>query len=488
MQLGFTKYKSLNYRQTNGYSFVHMSIKHTIMLRFLLTVTVVGVLVLSNCQPPEDDRTKIRQLVDTLKLVDTHEHLIPESMRLATTTDFFHLFKDYIQNDLISAGMSPQDIQYMFNPDHPLERRWEKFSPYWQKTRNTSYAQNILIAVKDLFGVEDIDINTYQELNRKVLESNQPGWYYHVLKEKAGIEIALLDPLAYGYPQDSTIQIQREFCVRVKRFPDIIRIDANRLRAIEQRTGRSIDSLADFLKVIDFEFQKIQENPEIVGLKSGHAYTRAIHYTPVTFEQAETVFKKIRISAHETTEEEIRMLQDFVMFYLLENAERQNLPIQIHTGVLAGTGHSMVIENTKATLLTNLFVKFPKLKFVIFHGSYPYMPELGVLAKTHPNVYIDMSWMYVISPEASKKALEEWLLTVPANKIMAFGGDYGQTVESTYAHAKVARKVVTEVLTEMINKEYLTEQEALYIARRILRENALEVYNLSKKDGYYIKG
>ncbi|GJM30688.1 MAG: hypothetical protein DHS20C17_33230 [Cyclobacteriaceae bacterium] len=432
--------------------------------------------------------SKIRQTVDSIQLVDTHEHLIPEKMRLSTTTDFFHLFKDYIRNDLLSSGMGKDIEQYILNAENPLDSRWTKFAPYWQKTRNTTYARNIMLAAKDLFEVEDINENTYRLLNQKMLESNKPGWYNYVLKEKAGIEVALLDPLAYGYPQDSTIQIQKEFFVRVKRFSDFISIDKDRIRKIEQNTNSVLNELDDLLNVLDIEIEKVAKNHEIVALKSGHAYSRAIRYEDVTHAEAENVFNKMINSPQQIEFRDETKLQDFIMLHLMRKAEYYNLPFQIHTGILAGTSHQNNISNTNAIHLSNLFPKFPQLKFIIFHGSYPYMAELGVLAKTHPNVYIDMSWMYVISPEASRSALKEWLLTVPSNKIMAFGGDYGQTVEATYAHAVMARRIVTEVLIEMVDKEYLNEQDAIYLAKRILRENALEIYNLEKKEGYYARG
>ena len=444
------------------------------------------IVILWACHTPDENavRLRIQAVVDSIQIVDSHEHLIPEQMRLSIQTDFFHLFKDYIRNDLISAGMSGDSEQYILNPENPLEERWERFSPYWQKTRNTAYARNILLAVNDLFGISDINSDTYQALNQRMLESNKPGWYDYVLKQRAGIEVALLDPLAYGYPPDSIIQIEREFFVRVKRFADFIRIDKERLKILEESSSSSIRSLNDLLSLLDSEFERIADNQEIVGLKSGHAYSRSIYYQEVSRPEAEEIFNKLGQS-HQPSIEETKKLQDFVMHHIMRNAEKHQLPFQIHTGILAGTSHLNPIGSTNATHLTNTFTKFNKLKFVIFHGSYPYMAELGVLAKTHPNVYIDMSWMYVISPEASRNALEEWLLTVPANKIMAFGGDYGMTVEATYAHAVVARTIVTDVLTGMVEKAYIDEPDAYYIAHRILRENALELYQLEKVDGYY---
>lgn len=35
-----------------------------------------------------------------------------------------------------------------------------------------------------------------------------------------------------------------------------------------------------------------------------------------------------------------------------------------------------------------------------------------------------MTWPYVISPRVVEDALAEWIETVPAQKILGFGGDY----------------------------------------------------------------
>ncbi len=106
------------------------------------------------------------------------------------------------------------------------------------------------------------------------------------------------------------------------------------------------------------------------------------------------------------------------------------------------------------------------------------MAELSYLAKQYPNVYIDMCWMYIISPSESKRYLEEWLYTVPSNKIMAFGGDC--SVEWAYGHSVMARKIITETLVKMVNDGCYTENEAIVIATRILRNNAIDLYKLEK--------
>ena len=127
--------------------------------------------------------------------------------------------------------------------------------------------------------------------------------------------------------------------------------------------------------------------------------------------------------------------------------------------------------------LVNLFIEYREAKFDLFHGSYPYMGEALSLAKNFPNVYLDLCWLHIISPSAGARMLHEAIETVPANKIFAFGGDF-LIPEGAYGHSVIGRKVLTDVLAEKVMDGYLSEDEALHLARLILRENPASLYRL----------
>ncbi len=426
---------------------------------------------------------RIKKAVDDIWLINTHEHLISEDGRLTLTTDLFYLLNSYVKHDLISSGMKEEDFKFILDSNNPLEERWNKFFPYWEKTKNTGYALCLTIAVRDLFGIEGINEDTYKELNEKLLASNKKGWYEYVLKEKALIDVSILDPLSSIIKIDNNNS--KEFFVKVKRFNNFVLINKNRINEIEKQANVKISTLTDLLHVLDTEFRKAINEEGIVGIKSALAYGRILYYEDVSRNEAETIFNKMFQLGQILTSDESKKLQDFMMHQVIGNASKYDLPIQIHTGLRTGNSIRKPTQTTNATHLANLFLKYKEAKFVIFHGSYPYMSELTVLAKKFPNVYIDMCWMHIISPAASKQYLEEWLLTVPSNKIMAFGGDFGKVVEGTYGHSVIARKNVTEVLTKLVEDGYYSEEDAILIAKRILRENALELYKLKKGDGYF---
>jgi predicted TIM-barrel fold metal-dependent hydrolase len=124
-------------------------------------------------------------------------------------------------------------------------------------------------------------------------------------------------------------------------------------------------------------------------------------------------------------------------------------------------------------------MEYDDIKFDVFHGSYPYMKELAAIAKNLPNVYADLSWLHIISPTSAKEALRDWLDTIPANKILGFGGDY-RFVEGIYAHSKMAREDIAAVLREKVNEGRFSEEEAKHIVKMILRDNVLEVFDKVK--------
>ncbi len=340
------------------------------------------------------------------------------------------------------------------------------FKPFLKETRNTAYQRASLFAASDIYGIKDINDDTYALLSQKIREASKPGLYKKILKDKGKIELSILD---LGHQR-----FDKDFYRHVERFEQFVQISSiSEIKEIGNGYQVDVQSLDDFIKALRIAFEE-GVNYGMVGVKSALAYKRIIKYDNTTRKQAQVVFSKL--TQKETMpKDEIKDLQDFMMHRVLDLADEYELPVQIHTGLQAGNGN--YITNSKPTHLINLFMEYPHVNFCIFHSSYPYGGELSVLAKNFPNVFIDMCWTPVISPAYSIRYLDEWLETVPANKIMVFGGDYS-VVELAYAHSVFARRIVSKVLIEKVRSGYMSEEEAKHIAKKILRENALEIFKL----------
>lgn len=411
---------------------------------------------------------RIEKYVNEIRLIDTHEHLITEEERIqkADQLDFTYLFSHYANEDLVSASNMKGIMNIVFSTDFPLEDRWELFYPFFKEMRNTAYARAAMLAANDIYGVKDINDETYVSLSEKIRENSKPGLYQSILKDKSGIELSIIDG---GHRHYDTL-----FYRHVERFDHFIQV-SSKTEIVELGSGYdiSITSIDDYIIALRKAFEAGVDY-KMVAVKTGLAYQRILKFNNVSTERAAYVFNSL-FREEAVNADEIKALQDFMMHRVLDLAKEFDLPVQIHTGLQAGNGND--ITNSNPTHLINLFMEYPEVNFCIFHSSYPYGGELSVLAKNFPNVFIDMCWTPVISPAYSIRYLDEWLETVPANKIMVFGGDYS-VVELVYAHSVFARRIVSKVLIEKVKTGYFSEEEALIIARKILRENALEIFKL----------
>jgi predicted TIM-barrel fold metal-dependent hydrolase len=99
-----------------------------------------------------------------------------------------------------------------------------------------------------------------------------------------------------------------------------------------------------------------------------------------------------------------------------------------------------------------------------------------MLARYFGNCYLDLAWMVLFSPSAAKRTLAEAMDIVPIDRLMM--GTDTANLEEMYGTVKFTRRVLAEVLAEKVAGGYLTEVAALSAARRILHDNAMELYGL----------
>jgi hypothetical protein len=427
---------------------------------------------------------EIRKHVDSIRLIDTHEHLPPESERVNKIVDVLSQFYlHYTSSDLISAGMSMEDLIYIKDTKIPLDYRWAVFEPMWEKIKNTGYSRCMEIAARDLYGVDGINSETYKQLSRKMMDRNREGLYKWVLKEKAGIDICILDTLTHDYQVDSDLFVP---VLRVSEYSSPM--NKKDLELLGKQFGNPIHNLGDYINLVKGRFDALKG--KVAAVKIALAYNRSLHFEKRTYSEAEESlnkmyktkgFHRVPIADTEYSEtildgpgkEELLPLQDYLVHLTIQEASRRGLPIQIHTGL--HEGNQNIVSNSNPELLVNLFLEYGDAKFDIFHGSWPYSSQLSALAKNFQNVYIDMCWMHIISPSRARSALDEWLDEVPVNKIMGFGGDY-LCVEGSYGHSVMARENVAKVLARKVDDGIYDIDEAKKYATWILRDNPKNLF------------
>ncbi len=170
------------------------------------------------------------------------------------------------------------------------------------------------------------------------------------------------------------------------------------------------------------------------------------------------------ISAYRTGLE-LDRLQAFVVEALEANeATGAPLPVQLHCGF----GDSdLYLPRADPGHLKPVLDRFAETPFVLLH-CYPFVREAGWLAHVYGNVWLDLS---LTIPLVSRPAemLRQALELAPVTKLL-YASDASRTPELYYLAAKWWREALAEVLPELLGAD------AEWAARRILRENALELY------------
>jgi predicted TIM-barrel fold metal-dependent hydrolase len=143
------------------------------------------------------------------------------------------------------------------------------------------------------------------------------------------------------------------------------------------------------------------------------------------------------------------------------------LPLQVH----AGFGDSdLHLQRADPSYLKPVVERFAETPFVLLH-CYPFVREAGWLAHVYPNVWLDLS-LTIPHVWRGAELVREALELAPVSKLL-YASDAARTPELFFLAARWWREALAEVLAEA-----LPAGEAEEAGRAILRENALELYEL----------
>lgn len=414
----------------------------------------------------------ILERIESLEIIDTHEHLpYKEDAREKPTDVLREYLTHYFSRDLVSAGLPPKDLERARDLALPLADRWRLVEPSWEAARTTGYGRALDIAARGLYDVDGVRGSTLEELNRKFVATLTGGQYERVLKQKSRIRVSILD---------ANLDCDRRY------FRSVYNVDrwvyprtSADVREAGLEAGLTITCFDDWLEACLVALRRAFERGA-VGLKSALAYVRSLSYERTSRGAAEEAFNAVFSVVHYPDWEGQAFqvatpFQDYLMHWILREANRRGWTFEIHTGLQEGNGN--LVANSDPVRLANLFLEYPEVKFDLFHIGYPWQQQLSALAKTFPNVFIDMCWAHIISPAACVAALVEWLDAVPANKISAFGGDYC-FVDGVYGHQHLARRNVAAALARKVEDGAFDVGTAQAIAARLFVETPARLFGV----------
>jgi predicted TIM-barrel fold metal-dependent hydrolase len=214
-----------------------------------------------------------------------------------------------------------------------------------------------------------------------------------------------------------------------------------------------------------------------VALKSIVAYRTGLDIHTWKMDDVEEAFAVARWEAQEKGSIRLahKPLLDTLLHVTFEEAARQELPIQFHTGYGDAEADILLANplHLRAVLERREYRAMP---VVLLHESYPYTQQGAYLATVYENVYLDLSYGipflgYHEMLEFTRAAFS----VAPCSKLL-YSSDAVGVPEVHWISALNGRRILGQVLGECIANGDLSRAEAAQAGVAVLHDNAIQLY------------
>ena len=390
--------------------------------------------------------------VSSLPVVDAHCHSYLETSQILTADEFARNASLAVQPDFLSTKPAPSEIQIQNSRNRLLEM-YRKQPLFACLIRSLS---TFLRCNADLETVVKARNTRAQDLDD----------YINGLFADARIRGLVVDG---GYPP-----LREE---DLKRFP-VKTVKVFRLETfINDLLGRH-SSFSELCSAYESGIREAVKGEKHVALKSIIAYRTGLRIRRVEPEEAKRDFRDAKEGRAELAwfGPKAKKFRDFLFVKALEISIDLDVPMQVHTGV---GDHDIMLDQCDPSLMYDL-LKHEYLRYatvILVHAGFPNSQNAAYMASVLPNVFLDFSLTIPFLNPTGHERLMEILQLAPSSKIM-YGSDGFNLPELIWLGAKVGKKTLGKCLQALVQEGLFDENEANLIAKRILFDNANELYGL----------
>ena len=407
----------------------------------------------------------IASYVEGLPLYDVHEHHMPETLHDPEVGLLKLLEQSYAGwTQARPYPLSQDDRPFSLPPDRPCT--WEDVARYVDASGSNAFVTSLVSALVELYelGGAGITQDSWEELDGQIRRRHaDPGWVDEVI-ERAGIERIVTDPFSnILLDAPATLgpryrSVARINCLAVGWHADSHDHNGNSAHAVAAALGVPVDSFDAYVSFLERFVDTLPDRSQ-VALKSALAYDRDLRFDEPVERLARDAYGKRRPSPSEQ-----KAFGDFVVDRLCALAGERGLPMQMHVG-------TALIRGSHPMYVAGLVERHPGTRFLLMHLGYPWSRDLLGMAFVYRNIWLDLTWSFLLSPSHFKLALHEAIEILPDESRLMLGGDAWH-VEESYGALALGRRLIGEVLHERIGARFLGEEGSRRLARRILHENA----------------
>lgn len=411
--------------------------------------------------------------IDALPIVDVHEHHMPEVFleREVTLGQLFRQsYAGWTQARPYPLPSETREGDPMLVAAGPTT--WEGLAPYLERSGSNAFVRNLVRGITELHGggavATAITRGNWEAIEASVqARHREAGWTARVL-ERARVERVITDPYSnplldprpeLGALYDSVLRIN---AFAVGWHPSSVDHNGNSAAALLGRLGLRAGSFEEYGAALASVVDGMKARHQ-VALKNALAYDRDVAFDAPDEALARRAWGNAAPSAAER-----KAFGDWVVDRMCGLAGERGIPVQMHLG-------TAIIRGSHPLGVAGLVERHPGTRFLLMHLAYPWSRDLLGMAFVYRNVWLDLTWSFLLSPSHFRLALHEAIELLPDETRMMLGGDTWHA-EETFATLQAARREIGTVLEEKVRAGYFGREDALRLARRILADNAREFF------------
>ena len=286
--------------------------------------------------------------------------------------------------------------------------------------------------------------------------------------DRANFRTWLIDT---GYGADTTYGLDELRAMVPCQIREIVRLEP-----LIERLILAADSFSGFLDAYRDALSDLRGSG-YVGMKSVIAYRSGLHIEAVDRAAAADAFMPVHEAARRDgrLRLESKPLLDYLIVAAVEEAARQEVPIQFHTGL--GDPDLDLTKVDPAALRLLFADAYRAAPIVLLHTGYPYVRSMAYLAAMFPNVYADFGEVQLFVAGDLRQIVRELIGLAPASKIL-FSTDASLVPELYWLGAVAGRRAFGQVFDEHIADGLIDERTAMGMAEMIMWGNAERIYRL----------
>lgn len=425
-----------------------------------------------------DARTELREAIGALPAIDAHEHLRSHDQCQPETgvTDFMIGERTGSYLKYVLPFSEPDPAAVALDAARPDRERWAAFRRLWPSLRFTGYG-NVMARVLGAWGLAPTLDDTAFDVIAGRLAARSPA-YSRAAFDRAGIRGVITHYL--GHPACGGVAGVRSYLDGELAFDPGIRPLLGTLRLhqfanhvevldVGRAAGRDVGTMEGLESAVS-ELVAHSAERGVVGLKDHGAYTRGLAHGRPDRAAAEGELR--RLLAGERFEPAARRLSDYLFDRLLRQAADLGLPVAIHTGYLVSGAE----PRANVRRFRSMLAAHPRVRFDLYHLNHPWMEDLVGVLKAYPNAWTNACWTHMIDPAYTIRFLEHAVGTIPAGRVIGFGGDMLLPPDAIVAHLELARDNIAAALGALVARGWCSGGEAVDIAHLWLYENPKALY------------